>query len=426
MEQVILHADANSYYASVECLYTPAIRQRPVAVCGSAEERHGIVLAKNQRAKEAGVKTGMAVWQARMCCPGLQVVPPDYRLYQAFSQKLMEIYSRYTGFVEPFGLDECWLDVSGPGLGMEAGEEAAHQIRRRVKAELGITVSVGVSFNKVLAKLASDMKKPDAVTLLSRENFRQRAWPLPVEALLYVGGRTGQKLRKVGIATIGALAQADSQLLQGLLGKNGVMLQAFALGLDKSPVLPAEAPQQVKSVGNSTTPPKDIESVEEARAVIYLLAESVGRRLRQQGFKAGQVSVGVRTTDLMACTRQQRLQAPTLLTGEIARAAIAIFERTCSAMLPLRSIGLSAGALSGGQGPVQMDLLGWEKARSRAQALDEALDGLRGRFGQDVLRRGAVLAQGQLAAVDPYAQTIHPVAFLREDRGVRYDRPPQS
>ena len=422
MSRVILHSDANSYYASVECLYTPALRGRAAAVCGSADDRHGIVLAKSEAAKKCGVKTGMAIWQAKQACPQLECVQPDYDLYIYFSRKLRALYESYTDRVEPFGLDECWLDVSSPGRGMGEGERIAGEIRQRVKAELGITVSIGVSFNKVFAKLGSDYQKPDAVTVISEKNYREIAWPLPVSDLIYAGPRTAQKLAKLGIYTIGGLAGADSRMLEYKLGKNGVMLKAFAMGLDCSAVKPADADETIKSVGNSTTPPHDIRTAEEAKAILYLLVESVGERLRALGFKARQVSVAARGTDLISRSCQTALDAPTDSTARLARAAKALFDSRFPNSLPLRSMGVSCGRLAPCNAPVQMDLLGDAGKQLREERLDRALDGLRYRFGHTVIRRGIVLGDGDFARVDPAAQVIHPAAFLKEG-SVKYDSP---
>lgn len=421
MSRIILHSDANSYYASVECLYTPALRGKPVAVCGSVDDRHGIVLAKSDAAKKCGVKTGMAIWQAKQVCPKLECVQPDYDLYMYFSHKMQSLYHCYTNQVEPFGLDECWLEISAPGREICDGEQIAQEIRQRVKEELGITVSIGVSFNKVFAKLGSDYKKPDAVTVISEENFREVVWPLPVSDLIYVGPRTAGKLMKFGIYTIGDLAQIDSGVLEYKLGKNGIMLKAFALGLDCSPVRPVDADDLIKSVGNSTTPPHDIRTVEEAKAIIYLLAESVAERLRALGFKSRQVSVAARGTDLISRACQMTLDA-TDSTAQIARAAKALFDARFAHSLPYRSMGVSCGRLVPFDAPVQMDLLGTAEQRMREERLDRALDSLRYRFGHTIIRRGVVLADPDFARVDPAGQVIHPIGFLKEG-SVRYDRP---
>lgn len=422
MSRMILHVDANSYYASVECLYTPALRGKPMAVCGSVDDRHGIVLAKSEAAKKVGVKTGMAIWQAKQTCPGLLCVPPDYDLYMAFSRKLRRVYEGYTDRVEAFGLDECWLDISAPGKDRTAGERVAHEIRERIKAEMGITVSVGVSFNKVLAKLGSDYRKPDAVTVIHEGNLEQIVWPLPVSDLLYVGPRTAAKLGKYGIVTIGDLAQADTKLLTYKLGKNGLMLKAFALGLDRSPVRRSNDGEIIKSVGNSTTPPHDIRTPEEAKAVVYLLMESVGQRLRSLGFKAKQVSVSARGTDLVSRSCQHILDAATDSTARLAQEANALFAQRFCLGFPYRSMGVSCGQLCPWDSPVQLDLLGEAERQLRQERLDRALDSLRSRFGHTVIRRGIVLEDGDFARVNPAGQIIHPTAFLKEG-GVRYDSP---
>lgn len=420
MSRVILHSDANSYYASVECLYTPALRGRAVAVCGSVDDRHGIVLAKSDAAKKCGVKTGMAIWQAKQLCPQLVCVAPDYELYMHFSLKLRNLYLDYTNQVEPFGLDECWLDISAPGRSIEDGAQIAQCIRQRVQDELGITVSIGVSYNKVFAKLGSDYKKPDAVTVISRENYREIAWPLPVSDLIYVGPRTASKLSKYGIYTIGDLARADLNVLEYKLGKNGIMLRAFAMGLDRSPVKPVDADEAIKSVGNSTTPPHDITTSEEAKAILYLLVESVGERLRALGFKARQVTVTARGTDLLSSTRQATLNTSTDSTARLAREARAIFDAHFTHSLPLRSMGVSCGRLIAHDVPTQMDMLGDAEKMLREEQLDKTLDSLRYRYGHTVIRRGIVLADRDFARVDPAGQVIHPVAFLREG-SVKYD-----
>lgn len=422
MNRIILHSDADSYYASVECLYTPALRGRPMAVCGSPDDRHGIVLAKSEPAKRLGVKTGMAIWQAKALCPSLQCVPPDFDLYLHFSQKLRRIYQAYTDKVEPFGLDECWMDVSAAGMDWAQGERLAHAIRRRIRRETGLTVSIGVSDNKVFAKLASDYKKPNAVTRICPENYRQAAWPLPMSSLIYAGPHTCQKLARLGLYTIGDLARADAGMLEARLGKNGIMLKAFALGLDQSPVKAVDAEETIKSVGNSTTPPHDIRTPDEARAILYLLAESVGERLRKSGLQGRTVSVTARNPELVSHTRQRTLPLPTASTGQIACQAIALFEQQFSPLLPFRSLGLNCGQLSREEAPVQMDFLGEAERNERAQRLDQALDSLRYRFGHTIIRRGIVLADPAFNRVNPAGQVIHPVAFLRED-GVSYARP---
>ena len=412
MERVILHCDANAFYASVECLYTPSVRHSPVAVCGSVEERHGIVLTKNQIAKQFGVQTGEAIWQARQKCPDLICVPPDYALYIRFSQRMRRVYEEYSDRVESFGLDEAWIDLTNPGLTIRDGERIAHEIRLRVKRELGITVSVGVSFNKVFAKLGSDMKKPDAVTVISQDSFRDMVWPLPVGDLLFVGPATRRKLADMNVRTIGDLARFDAECLRSRLGKPGLMLNAYAAGLDRSPVMWADLRRAIQSVGNSATPPHDLETPADARCLYYLLAESVAARLRQEGLRARCVSISARNTELVTRSCQQTLPRATSLTGEIAQAAMRLFDRRFAQGFPYRSVGLSCSALTPDDAPVQLEFLGDEARRIKTERLESAIDGLRRRFGHQIVRRAVVLTDGQYAQINPKEEhTVHPVPF---------------
>ena len=387
MGRVVLHVDANSFYASVEVLYHPWLRGKAVSVCGDPAERHGIVLASTPPAKRRGVKTGMAIWQAKQVCPELVCVPPNYRLYVHFSKMIHAIEEAWTDRIEAFGLDENWMELTQPGLTMDEGVRTAETIRRQVREELGITVSVGVSFNKILSKLGSDMKKPDAVTVLDEEHWKERVWPLPVSDLLYVGPRTARKLIPMNILTIGDLARTPPEILRRKFGKNGLMLRDFANGLDTMPVRPVGVEETIKSVGNSATAPHDIATAENARCVCYLLAESVGARLREAGMRCESVSLSARTTEL-ACAGHQ-------------------------CMLPLRSLGVSVGQLRLDSQPLQIDLFG-ERQRLRQEALDRALDGLRQRFGHQAVMRGIVLTDKEFVRVNPKEEHfIHPVAFLR-------------
>ncbi len=412
MGRVILHCDANAFYASVECLYNPAIRDKPVAVCGDAEARHGIVLTKNQIAKRFGINTGDAIWQAREKCPELVCVPPDFPLYIRFSRRMRRIYEDYSDRVESFGLDEAWVDVSGPDVDIREGERIAHEIRLRIKRELGITVSVGVSFNKIFAKLGSDMKKPDAVTVIAPDTFRDVVWPLPAGDLLFVGPATRRKLRMMNARTIGDLANLPDDLLKARLGKPGLMLKSYALGLDRSPVMRSDFRAAIKSVGNSTTPPHDLTAPDDARCIYSLLAESVAARMREEGLRARCVTISARSVDLVTCSCQRTLARPTNLSGEIARAAMQLFDERFSGELPFRSVGLSCSALSPDGAPAQLGFLGDEERRIRLEHLEEAVDGLRRRFGHQIVRRAIVLVDGEYAKINPVEDhTVHPVPF---------------
>jgi len=280
MSRTILHVDLNNYYASVECLYNPEIRDKPVIVCGDAEARHGIILAKNYIAKSMGVKTGEAIWEAKQKCPGLVLVRADFQKYLRFSRLARAIYADYTDQIEPFGIDEAWLDISGTEKIFGTGPDIANKIRQRLKSELGLTGSVGVSWNKIFAKLGSDMKKPDATTVISEDNFRDVVWPLPVGELLYVGRSTRCQLQNRAIYTIGDLANRDIKSLRLLLGTWGETLHSFANGLDSAPVRQTDESSIIKSVGNSTTTTRDLANNQDVKLIIYVLAGSVAARLR--------------------------------------------------------------------------------------------------------------------------------------------------
>lgn len=412
--RTILHVDANSFYASCECLYRPSIREKPVAVCGDPEARHGIVLTKNQHAKKYGVQTGEAIWQAKQKCPSLVVVPPDYPLYLHMSRRMHEIFGQYSDKVESFGLDESWVEISADDMDFRKGQLVADEIRHRIHRTLGITVSVGVADNKVMAKLGSDYKKPDATTVLPPDLYEQIVWPLPVSDLLYVGPATTRKLARIGVCTIGQLANLDESILAYKFGKIGYMLKAFALGLDTSPVKPIEVSLPIKSVGNSTTPPHDIENMTDVKELVYLLAESVATRLRENNFKARCISVSARTTELVSSSCQTTLPQSTCLAKEIAETALRLFEQRYRFGFPFRSMGINCSQLSPLDAPVQVDMFGEDERRVKQEQLERSIDGLRSRFGHQVIRRGIVLSDLSYSEINPKEEhIIHPVGFLR-------------
>ena len=325
-DRVILHSDINCCYASIEHLHHPELAGKPLAVGGDPEARHGIVLTADYIAKKYGVKTGMALWQAKQVCPDITFVSPRMDLYLRFSRMAHEIYAEYTDRQEPYGIDECWLDVTGSSSLKGDGLLIAQEISRRMKSELGITVSVGVSFNKIFAKLGSDYKKPDAITTMYKSEFKQKAWSLPVADLLYVGKSTNRKLALFGIKTIGDLARADEDVLNSHLGKMGSILWSFANGYDDSPVKLENTHAPIKSVGNSTTTPKDLVCDEDVKIVLYILAESVAARLRENGFRCRVVEISVRDNELFSFIRQKKIDHATNITGEIAAYAYQIFK----------------------------------------------------------------------------------------------------
>ncbi|MCI9431965.1 MAG: DNA polymerase IV [Oscillospiraceae bacterium] len=412
MKPVILHSDMNNFYASVEILYDPALRDKPVAVAGDEEARHGIVLAKNDIAKRLGIHTGQVLWEARQQCPELVCVPAHYERYLAFSAQAREIYTSYTDQVESFGLDECWLDVTGSVGLFGDGPTIANDIRGRIRRELGLTVSVGVSFNKVFAKLGSDMKKPDAITVITPENYRERAWSLPVSDLLYVGPATTRKLNQYGITTIGELARANLDLLYWLLGKNGIMLHQFANGQDHSGVRRYYAVPPMKSIGNSTTAPRDLVSEDDVKITLMALCESVGARLREQGCACSTITVSIRDNRLLSYGRQIKLPQPTANTLDIWEAALELFRRHHTGGALVRSLAVKAGGLSPAGEMEQLSLFPEEQKAQRRAAIDQTLDKLRGKYGYFCVRRGITLVDPALDLDAREEHIIHPIGFL--------------
>ena len=413
--RIIAHSDLNCFYAAVEMLRNPRLRDAPFAVCGNVEKRHGIVLTANYPAKNRGVKTGMANWQARNVCPGLYIVPPRINDYIQFGHFAREIYAEYTDRVEPFGLDECWLDLTGCVPSFEDGIKTADEIRERIKRELGMTVSIGLSDNKVFAKLGSDMKKPDALTVISRENFREIVWPLPVGDLLYVGRATKAKLEKRVILTIGDLAQTNPRNLERMFGKIGLMLHSFANGEDRSRVAPAGYISPIKSIGNSITCPRDLETDQDVKIVIYALAESVGARLAELGLCATTVEFSFLNSDLSYYgTRQKKIAYPTSLSGEIADAAFRIFKKNYGDWpMPLRKIGVRGSDLVSGQTPRQLTLEMDANRLSALEDLERTLNLLRGRYGNKIIQRAIMHTDKGLSGVDAKKDhTVHPIGFL--------------
>lgn len=391
MERIILHCDLNNFYASVSLLYNQTLVNSPVAVCGSVEERHGIVLAKNEIAKSFGVKTAEAIWEAKRKCPDLITLPPLHEKYAEFSEKAKEIYRRYTDMIEPFGIDECWLDVTGSTMLFGNGEEIAHRIRREIKAELGITISVGVSFNKVFAKLGSDMKKPDAVTVISRENFKQKVWPLPISDLLFVGRKTVEKLNSSGVFTIGDVTQCDDFMLKRLLGKNGLDLKRYAEGLDNSPVYDRSGTEAPKSIGRSVTGAEDFLDNDAVWQTFITLAEDISRRLKKHRLYAGGIQVHTRNTDLKVKEFSCALPQPTDISIKIAEFGMKIFRENYYWDLPLRSVGLRAINLKDELIGVQQDLFTDSAVEERVEKIEDSIHTIREKYGKNSIKRGRTI-----------------------------------
>ena len=393
MERVILHCDQNCFFASVELLSHPDLRDVPMAVCGDPASRHGIILAKNEPAKRFGIQTAETVWQARRKCPGLVLLPPHHKLYREYSVRVNELYGQYTDLVEPFGIDESWLDITG-SMHLFGGDPVAiaDELRRRVREELGLSISVGVSFNKIFAKLGSDYKKPDATTLISPENWQEIVWPLPVGAMLFVGRSAQRTLAQYGVETIGQLAACRPEMLEKLLGKLGRQMHEYANGLDRSPVRPQAEREPVKSVGNGTTFPHDLTRWEEVRAGLAALSDSVAMRLRRQGLYCSGVQVTIKDSSFCSISRQKRLESPTRLMKDIQRAAMELTRSAWRAPTPIRMLTVTALHITeSAESFEQLDLLGAGRAVSNArqEKLESAVRAIRDKFGDGSITFGS-------------------------------------
>ncbi|MDR0946654.1 MAG: DNA polymerase IV [Ruminococcus sp.] len=412
MYRKILHCDINNFYASVEVLHHPKLGAYPVAVGGSAEERHGIILAKNYIAKPFGIQVGMALWQAKERCKDLIIVPPDYPKYQKFSALFREILSEYSDYVEPFGLDESWVDVTDICGKPDAARLLADEIRERVKKELGLTISIGVSYNKIFAKLGSDIKKPDATTVISPTNFKKVVWGLSASDLLGVGRSAGKRLASSGINTIGDIANADAACLEHIFGKWGLHLYTYANGLDTSPVKPSSYEREIKSVGNSTTCPRDLENSNDAHIVFYNLAESVCERMREIGMMAKTVQISLRDTDLRTFERQAVLSKPSVVAAELTDTALLLLKKNYNWKLPLRSIGIRGMNLVPFEQTPQISMFEDDNKRVRTENLEFTIDGIRRRFGYLSVQRLLMYSGGKLGKLDAKSSNIiHPVGF---------------
>ncbi len=369
-----------------------------MAVAGDPEARHGIILAKNYEAKACGVQTGEALWEAKLKCPDIIFVPPHYEKYIEYSNAVRNIYARYTDMIEPFGLDECWLDVSGSRNLFGSGTTIANELRACIRKELGVTVSVGVSYNKIFAKLGSDMKKPDATTVIDREHFKEKVWPLPAGDLLYIGRQTAQKLSRFGIRTIGDLAKADCSFLSYLLGKNGLMLHSFANGNDTSPVaLFGEGPP-MKSVSCGSTAIRDLKSDNDIKIMLLSLATKLSARLRSYGYLCRTVQLQIRNYDLSSYTRRQKLSMPCRTSREIYECALDLFYKNHYKNVPVRSVSICASDLISDDGE-QLSFDTEPERIQRRENLESAFDSLRNKFGEGIIQRCLLMTDPELSGL---------------------------
>ena len=393
MDRTILHCDCNGFYASVECILSPELKNVPMAVCGNPENRRGIILAKNELARKYKIQTAETVWQAKKKCPDLVLVPPHHDEYKKYSKIVNKIYQRYTEKVEPFGIDESWLDVTDSIHLFGDGKQIADTLRKVVRNETGLTISVGVSFNKVLAKLGSDYKKPDATTVINRENFKSIVHPLPVSSLLYVGKKARKILNKLNIYTIGDLANSDKDLIISRLGKSGKMIHEYANGIDDSPVKSIYEAEPIKSVGNGMTFKRNLRGLSDITISVNTLSDTVATRLRKYGLKCSTVQVSIKDPDFKTISRQKPLPSPTYLAKEIAQQALELIKGSWKLNAPIRALTITGTNLVPAHEEIeQMSLFSdCNNERKRQEQLETAIDKIREKYGSNAISFGSVI-----------------------------------
>lgn len=410
MVRTILHVDLNNFYASVECILNPALKGKNVGVCGSIENRHGIILAKSEGAKKLGVKTGMVIKDAIKLCPDLVLVKANHKNYITYSNIVRNIYKKYSDKIEAFGIDECWIDCTASIKMFGSGEEIANKIRNEVREKTGLTVSVGVSFNKVFSKLGSDLKKPDGTTVISYENFKEIVWKLPISNLLFVGKHTTEKFNKINVKTIGDLAQINTDYLIKKFGKWGTTLQDYALGKDDSEVLIDDEIDVVKSVGNSMTSYRDIVTFDDALIMFNVLAESVSTRLIDLNVgKASTLSIYVRFSNLESFTRQCKLKTPSNLTEDFKNTAFELFKKEFKGNFIIRTLGISVSNFQSQEQQISIDDENYQKKSK----LNSAIMSIKSKYGVDSVQKGILLRDKKLLKEDPKNDNaIHPQGHI--------------
>ena len=412
-ERVILHCDINHCYAQIEEMKYPELRNVAMAVGGHEESRHGIILTKNDIAKKYNIKTGESLRDAYKKCPHLLIIHPHYDDYLYYTEKVKDIYREYSDRVESFGLDEAWIDCTESVSLFGSGKEIAKIIQRRVLEEVGLTVSIGVSFNKIFAKLGSDMIKPMGLVEITPDNFRQKAWPLPVSDLLYVGRSTKVKLELFGIHTIGDLATFDLAALKRNLGKMGEIIWWFANGYDQSEVALSGSVEDVKSIGNGITTPKDICNLEEAKIVFYVLCESVASRAKEKGFAGKCVRIHLRNTELKSISRQKKFEKATNLTDEMMEVVMSLLKQNYDFSLPLRSVTITLDHLVNETEEVQLSLFEDVNKRKKTYDLEVVIDQIRSHYGFNSVKRCSMLMDQTLTDFNPKGDhVIFPISYF--------------
>lgn len=389
MERVILHCDLNNFFASVSLLYNQTLINMPVAVCGRKEDRHGIVLAKNEIAKKYGVKTAEPIWQAQRKCNELCILPPIYKEYEYYSNEVKKIYKRYTDCIEPFGIDECWLDVTGSTFLFGDGKTIGERIRKEVKEELGLTISVGVSFNKIFSKLGSDMKKPDALTEITRENFKEKVWSLNVEDLLFVGDKTAKKLRSMGLFKIGDIALCDRNLLKSIFGKNGEKLLTFVNGEENTPVISEQNAPLPQSIGRSQTTANDLETTQSVWLAFLNYSGEISEKLKENNLYAKGVQISLRTPDLKVKEYSCKLESPTDSQIVIAKKGMELYLKTKPDTC--RSVGIRAINLIEKIQAVQTNMFDENLYLQNQENIERSISEINKRFGKNSVTRASLL-----------------------------------
>ena len=410
----ILHCDINHCYAQIEEMKHPELKAVPMAVGGHEEERHGIILAKNLKAKKYGLKTGESLREALQKCPQLLIIHPHYDEYIYYTEKVKDIYREYSNQVESFGLDEAWVDVHSSEHLYGSGEAIAKIIQQRVLEELGLTISIGVSYNKIFAKFGSDMIKPSGLVLITKENYQELVWPRPIEELFYVGRATKKKMMDLGILTIKDLAEFDVSIIKNRMGKMGGVIWGFAHGIDDSLVSFQGSYEPAKSVGNSVTTPCDINNFDQAKYVFYVLCESVASRLRDAHLKGNVISISLRNTKLESITRQRKISRTTYISSEIMETVLILLKENYDFHLPLRSVGVTVSSLINEENDIQQtSLFESETERNKNLVLEKTIDQIRARYGFNKAKRCALLMNSKLTEFNPKGDhTIHPVGFF--------------
>lgn len=412
-EKIVLHCDINHCYAQIEEMRHPELREVAMAVGGDEMSRHGIILAKNDIARTFHIKTGESLRDAYQKCPHLTIVPPDFPTYLYYSEKVKEIYRQYSDQIEEFGIDEAWIDVTNSTSLFGDGMEIARQIQKKVIKEVGLTISIGVSFNKIFAKLGSDLVKPNGIVRIGKDNFKEIAWPLEIRELFYVGRATKEKLYQLGIYTIGELACSNRLFIREQLGKMGELVWWFANGENVSEVALSSQRNEVKSVGNSITTAKNMEGLEDAKMVLYVLAESVASRLKRKKLKGKVISVSYRTSELHSFSNQQKIEQATNISGEILDIAFHLLKKHYQFHHPLRSIGISVSHLNKDHGYSQIHLFQSEEIREKNEKLDNIMQEIRDKYGFSKIKRCCLETNQGLTSFNPEKEhVIHPTGYF--------------